>query len=210
MATIEAEKDPAEIEPNNNPAGTIARSSRSPRKDATDNLNLVPQCTESSCCVSERDDQKFQCNTCKREVHYRCTGLPLYQIYQFTTKNYRNFICKTCTQVPEHLNNVIPRPPAPVETQEISILRTTVKQTQLEVDTLAETNRLLQGKIKELTVAIKKIGIQRNKDKVEHDKILSDSKVLKAGIKSYEEKIIDYKRVISEKGLGVGRDSKYH
>ena len=197
MDTVEGDKDnPPGKETSD---GTGPTSPRSPRRDAAEAINLVPQCTELSCCVNEKEEYKFQCNTCKRYVHYRCAGLPVYQIYQFTTKNYRNFICITCTQVPSHLKNILPRPPPPVETKEISELKLTINRTQLEVDTLAETNRMLQAKIKEQSVVITKLDRKYAAEMKDHSTVLTKAKVLKDNLKTYEEQIIDYKRLIVEK-----------
>ena len=44
----------------------------------------------------------LKCSKCKRLTHYECTRLPAYQIYLFTRKNYRLYICDTCVgEVPE-------------------------------------------------------------------------------------------------------------
>ena len=33
---------------------------------------------------------------CNLSLHYECTRLPAYQLYLFTRRNYRLFICDTC------------------------------------------------------------------------------------------------------------------
>ena len=107
------------------------------------------QCTKATCVMNESEVNKFQCNACKRSVHYRCSGLPVFQIQHFVyTKNYRNFVCETCTKIADHLKKIIPTPPPSDPSKEISDLETTISNKQIEVDSLAETNRILQARIK--------------------------------------------------------------
>ena len=63
-------------------------------------INTNRTCTES-CCIDNDDDRKIKCVKCKREVHFVCTKLPLYQLRLFFTKNYRSFICINCVEIPE-------------------------------------------------------------------------------------------------------------
>ena len=41
-----------------------------------------PQCTSTECFDESENDAKFKltCSECKRQVHYKCTKLPAYQI----------------------------------------------------------------------------------------------------------------------------------
>ena len=171
---------------------------RSPRRDSTEGT----KCTELLCYAVEQDEQTFQCNTCKRRVHYRCSELPPYQIYQFTTKNYRNFVCKNCTIIPEHLKNVIPRPPSAVPSKEVSELKKKAKCTQLEVDALAETNRILQAKIRELSKKLNSIEKKYTNEKEEREKVL-------AGVNSLEAQLVNYEQEITLKDkLLASKESK--
>ena len=54
-------------------------------------------------CIDDGDENKLKCVKCLKKKHYKCTGLPLYQVSQFLTKGYRGFICSQCVQVPSEL-----------------------------------------------------------------------------------------------------------
>ena len=44
------------------------------------------------------------CKECNKSIHYGCTGLPPYQLYKFTQKGYRQYVCEKCTGVvPEEI-----------------------------------------------------------------------------------------------------------
>ena len=116
-----------------------------------------PQCTENT-CMSDSDENKFECASCKRHVHYRCTSLPLYQIQHFKTRSYRNYICINCTQVPEYLKNIVPNEilTSTLQTNEITELRTVLKQKEIKVEVLAETNRKLNKRITDQHLELEK------------------------------------------------------
>ena len=99
-----------------------------------------PQCTQNS-YVSDSDENKFACAS--------CTALPQYQIHDFITRSYRNYICINCTQVPEYLKNIVPNEisTSALQTNEITELRSALKQQENEVKILIETNRKLNKKI---------------------------------------------------------------
>ena len=65
-------------------------------------LNTTSQCTQTNCIV---EDELYQlsCNACKRGVHYRCTGLPAYQIQVIKDKTRNSFKCRNCVEVDEDL-----------------------------------------------------------------------------------------------------------
>ena len=174
----------------------LSNPSASPRRESPG--DPTPQCSQDSCCIDQNDENKFQCNKCLRHVHFRCTSLPTYQIAHFLSKNYRNFICIKCTQVPEHLNNVIPRPPPRTKSQEIAELEATVKSKETEVEVLAETNRILQGKIKQLSVQLDKTVSTLHKNKEDSTKLSKETKVMKNGILTYEKEVTSLKSTISE------------
>ena len=99
--------------------------------------------------------------------------------------------------------NIIPRPPPPVASKEVAKLQTTVKEKQMEVDVLAETNRILQEKIKEITKEMSKNSRQAKKEKEEHIQLQSKTKILNTGIKNYEEKIAELQNKIDETKKGM-------
>jgi hypothetical protein len=94
--------------------------------------------------------------------------------------------------------NVIPRPPPQVASKEVAELQTAVKQKQMEVDALAETNRLLNEKIKETTKEMNKNSRQAKKEQEEHLQLQSKAKILITGLKNYEEKISELQSKIDE------------
>lgn len=63
-------------------------------------INSNEICTES-CCTNTDDDRKIKCAKCKRQVHFVCTNLPIYQLSLFFSKNYRSFICVNCVEIPK-------------------------------------------------------------------------------------------------------------
>ena len=79
----------------------------------------IPQC-KPDMCTKDDNQYKLECATCLRLVHYKCTQLPLYQIQQFLTKNYRRFICVNCVEVPDYLMEIVP------DNEEISQLKTEI------------------------------------------------------------------------------------
>ena len=67
------------------------------------NMKSVP--TDFSCpycSETESTEPTLTCSNtkCRNKVHYSCSELPLYQIYNFK-KTSRKFECKTCTEIPE-------------------------------------------------------------------------------------------------------------
>ena len=150
--------------------------------------------------VTDKESQNvFHCHACQRPVHYGCCGLPLFQIHHFLhTNNYRKFVCESCTKVAEHLKAVIPVPPPADQSKEVLELQETVKNKQLEVDTLSETNRILNAKIKELTI--------------ENSRIKRDQKEAKdKAVKTYKDKISSLQKSIAEReaagNITSGEDS---
>ena len=158
------------------------------------------QCTKSACVIHEDEVNKFECHgPCKRSVHYRCSGLPLFQIQHFLhTKNYRKYVCEGCTKISDHLKTVIPTPPPPEPSKEISGLELIIQNKQLEVDTLAETNRILQATIKEMTNERSNAEISQKKEKDELATLQAEAKIMKTTIAKYEEKIASLQSRVQE------------
>ena len=52
-------------------------------------------------------ENKLTCAKCKEKQHYRCTGLPVYQIWMFLTPRYRSFVCVSCVPVTEELSDIV-------------------------------------------------------------------------------------------------------
>ena len=53
------------------------------------------------------DENKLKCVRCRKEQHFRCTGLPAYQVQMFLTKRYRSFVCVNCVSVSEELTGIV-------------------------------------------------------------------------------------------------------
>ena len=70
--------------------------------EITQNLSTL-KIASSSCsvaeCKSDINKHMLKCSKCKRMTHYRCTLLPAYQLYLFTRKTYRLYVCDTCVPV---------------------------------------------------------------------------------------------------------------
>ena len=142
-------------------------------------------CLKGSCAIEETDNNNLRCQRCERFFHYRCTGLPVFQIQHFVhSKNYRKFTCESCTKVAEHLKTVIPAPPSPDPSKQVLDLEKTIKEKQMEVDTLAETNRLLQAKIKELTASSTQSQKKYDNEKTKHVTLQAERKEMESNMKN--------------------------
>ena len=94
---------------------------------------------------------------------------------------------------------MIPTPPPVDPSKELSDMATTIKEKQLEVDTLAETNRILQARIKEMTASIARLEKNYTKEREANTTLQSEAKILKTGIASYEERIATLQTPAKEK-----------
>ena len=67
------------------------------------NLHLAASTCIIHGCGMEQNEAMLRCKLCKLLIHYECTGLPNYQLYQFVyQKGYRNYVCHICTgDIPE-------------------------------------------------------------------------------------------------------------
>ena len=120
----------------------------------------IPLCTPSNCPPDE-DQYKLKCNNCQRVVHYKCTELPLYQLNQFLTRGYRNFICVNCIEAPEHLHDIVP-------------------------DNQASTS-CLTNIITDLTTKLQKISTENDCYKVKNLKLTENNQKPCNDIQKYEE-----------------------
>ena len=152
----------------------------------------APQCTKESCTEEDGNKNKLKCDKCDKIFHFRCTGLPTFQIHHFLTKGYRKFVCDSCTKVPENLKAVIPTPPPPNPAKQVLDLEKTVKEKQMEIEALSETNRMLQAKIKELDSSQMKLHNNYEKEKSKHSKLQAEAQVLASDIESYKNQIASH------------------
>ena len=63
-------------------------------------------CTETK-CKEDDDSLRIKCTSCKRTLHYACTGLPAYQLQFFIKKGKRKFSCITCCPGTKELSKSI-------------------------------------------------------------------------------------------------------
>ena len=161
--------------------------------------NLAKRCTQNS-CVNDEDEYKFQCKLCERFVHYKCTGLPLYQIYHFTIKGYKRFMCINCTHVPAYLREAIPNNDRTLQTNEME-LQTVIHQKETEVDVLLETNRKLSKNVDELQKEIERKNSRSRRGKEGYTKLQDEAKILKNDIQNYEDKCAKLNNTITEQEI---------
>ena len=162
-----------------------------------------PTCTKAACVNDDDRNNKLKCHTCKRFVHYRCTGLPVFQLQHFVhTKNYRSFVCESCTSIADHLKTVIPTPPPQDPNKKIADLEKIVKDKQVEVDALAETNRILQAEIHELKDRNAQTDKSHKKEKERISVLQTEASELKNEIAVYAGKIASLESSPKEKSSG--------
>ena len=81
---------------------TLSGDERRNSRQASD-VAKAPVCTKE-CCVDDQDANKIQCQACNKHIHYRCTGLPVFQIHHFLhTKNYRKFVCDSIKRLKKRI-----------------------------------------------------------------------------------------------------------
>ena len=69
-----------------------------------DSTTTVATCVDR--CIQDEDEYKLECHQCKKLFHYRCTGLPAYQLTYFLTVGYRRFVCQRCTVIPDYFTEL--------------------------------------------------------------------------------------------------------
>ena len=73
------------------------------------NVKLKPEKCNQSKCIDDKDDNRLECHSCKRKVHYLCTCLPPYQLqlhrYSTQAKVFSSYICINCVEIPDFLQN---------------------------------------------------------------------------------------------------------
>ena len=99
-----------------------------------------------SACISDEDIYKMKCNECQRLVHYKCTSLPTYQLQQFLTKGYRNFVCVNCVEVPEYLLQI-----APSEQRPASCLAKIITELTEKLQKQSKENNCQKADVLEMT-----------------------------------------------------------
>ena len=73
------------------------------------NVKPKPEKCNQSKCIDDKDDNRLECHSCKRKVHYLCTCLPPYQLqlhrYSTLAKGFSSYICINCVEIPDFLQN---------------------------------------------------------------------------------------------------------
>ena len=100
-------------------------------------------------CIPDEDQYKLECSECKRQVHYRCTKLPAYQIHLFLVKGYRKFVCTNCIEVPKYLAELLTSCDMSVSSQddERANLHENITKISTEREVLRESNIKLTKKV---------------------------------------------------------------
>ena len=63
----------------------------------------------TSNCIKEEDIDILSCDRCQRNVHYRCSMLPAYQIQLFQMKTRQHkFVCINCVNVDAKILELVP------------------------------------------------------------------------------------------------------
>ena len=109
-------------------------------------------CTHTE-CFSDEDQYKLECKPCKRLVHYKCSGLPPYQIQHFMTSSYRKYTCVNCTEVQPYLSEIF-----------TTLETTSMNQSIANNKHLEEDNIALTSEVKKLRAELEKY---KNSKKVE-------------------------------------------
>ena len=104
---------------------------------------------------------------CKQKQHYRCTGLPTYQIRMFLTKKYRSFVCINCIPVSEELQIIVSRQEEGiVKSIEIKFSKTKSKSRKSNLQEESRT-ALLDARFSNLEKKVKEIVYQADNKKFE-------------------------------------------
>ena len=119
----------------------------------------------------------------------------------FHDVNYRKFVCKKCTVIPDYFqemfHNEVPTTTAPHS--EILEFKTALSQKTTEMQVIAESNRKLAAKVNELHKELEKKVVRSKKGNEEHTKLKAEAKKLKNGILTYEEKINNLNSTIADR-----------
>ena len=109
-------------------------------------------CTLSK-CTDDQDTDVLKCYKCLRQVHYRCTSLPAYQIQVFIKKRTNKFECQNCVEVDSKLLVLVPikerHHPSLKTEKEIEGLRLNIKCCENVINKQKEKQKELKKTIKE-------------------------------------------------------------
>ena len=159
--------------------GSSGDESLTPSEDSTISKSM---CKVIGCHI-QSNDYTTKCNL---SLPYECTRLPAYQLYLFTRKNYRLFICDTCIigeipcQIIEHS----------IDNKENTSVNERLRE---KVKTLEGHQQVLRQHIKDQE---KLLNVDENSSRprmVEHKSTQSDSDTENAEIKLANEKLLEEK-----------------
>ena len=68
-------------------------------------------CSDST-CQTDDDSNFLTCDECKRNVHFKCTKLPAYQVQRFIKMENQKFVCINCTQIEAKIMEVFSSSPS--------------------------------------------------------------------------------------------------
>ena len=86
-------------------------------------------------CKDIANEHMLRCSKCKRSTHYACTGLPPYQVYLFTRRNYRLYICNDCIgSLPKEIVENCSKNEENVDDATVDILEKKVEDLTIELE----------------------------------------------------------------------------
>ena len=132
----------------------------------------------SNDCNSETNMHMLTCSKCKQVIHYECTRLPEYQIYLFTRKNYRHYICEGCCgKIPnEILDNIKCIAEAPTDDIK-SKYKTLLGEKNVIIGSLTLANEQLTERLQQSTLELEKSP--RPKEKENQNLMEENSRMVK-------------------------------
>ena len=142
----------------------------------------VIECTQEACSITDGEKHVLKCNKCNRFIHYKCTGLPLYQLQHLVSAKKRNYICISCTKITDRLKDILPShimPSPPPKSKNDSVDNPQLAAKQKQIESLVETIKMLNATITEL----------RDKADKNENKSIEDAELLHKRLKDAQQRI---------------------
>ena len=155
------------------------------------------KCTVTECTDENGDYLKFQCNNCKRWVHFKCTRLPMYQIQLFLTSGtkYSKYVCVSCVNVSKGLYDLTNK----MKVDKCEELYREKYEKQLERSSKYEGEIiLLNNKLKEKEKEIGKLRTEIQAFETRYSNLLGQTKRRKIEEDSAELKDQEIERLMKE------------
>ena len=140
------------------------------------------ECTQETCSITDMEKHVLKCNKCNRLIHYKCTGLPLYQLQHLVSAKKRNNICISCTKITDSLKDILPShilPSPPPKSKNDSVDTSKLEAKQKQIESLVETIKMLNATITDL----------RDKIDKNESKSIKDAELLNKKLKDAQQRI---------------------